>query len=734
MSTAYFSGDSRYYVVLAASRSGFIIYGSLTAYFTGGTGAWNSDGSGTAWGSHIAGPEGSGTWTYDFRNASAVTVWQGSNVAPSPGTYMVGGWATMADGKGSAYPANLWISVPPNPPAAPSTPTVTQVSDTSTTVAWNRNATTAAPYSSQQVQRKERTPLGLWSDWAAVATVSTAYSNTGSHSITDSTVSNREYRYRIKASNSAAENLSAESASIFTTPAAPATLVAEKQASGSIDISLTQAVTFQAYQTVLKYSMNGGTSWNALTTLGSGVLSYNWATPPAGSSVVLSATVKVNSAGSQGHGLVSAGTLSNVVPLTAPPNAPSSLSPNGTTFNGASASEFKWNHNTVDSSNQTAYELRYREVGVTPWTTAGKKTSTVQGATLPAGTFTNGKSYQWEVRTWGVHADPSPYSPTATFQASAPPSVAVISPGAVLGAALVTVVWTFYDPEGSAQSLWEASLMQGGNQLEFQSGSGAVFSVPFATRLSDATQYQVQVRGRDGAGMWSAWDQQTFTTSFPMPAVPAIAVAWNVELGSASVTISNPTVAGKPAVIENWILRSVDNGATWDRVDTAPVNGTGFDKTVPLGIPNVLYKVVAWSNLPSSSESVAKAISTVSDRGYWSARLPNDVVLQMHINQGAAPKIDVTTGSHVKTLHWFAGRTRPVETVGEASLVTGSVEFVVPSVQQRDTAREMALMPAPHLFRLPDGTTLYCSIGPITDVRLADGWYKLTFAVTEVDK
>jgi len=191
---------------------------------------------------------------------------------------------------------------------------------------------------------------------------------------------------------------------------------------------------------------------------------------------------------------------------------------------------------------------------------------------------------------------------------------------------------------------------------------------------------------------------------------------------------------GNPTTLENVIMRSTDGGISWDEVGSTPVDGTGFDKTVPLGLVDVLYKVIAWSDLPSSSETEPVAISTVVYQGFWSAGPALENLLPLRINKGDPPKIDLKTSPYQKVLHYFAGRTSPVETIGEATLVEGSVEFIVTSVADRDRARAMALLPAPHLLRLPDGTTVFSSVGPVAEKRLAEGWYQLSFEITEVDR
>lgn len=613
----------------------------------------------------------------------------------------------------------------PAAPSAPNAVVVSRNSDNSHTIQWNRTASAGAPYASQQVQRLD-TVTNIWTGVANFGGENTA----GASSWTDTgTIANRAYRYRIKVSNTTGEATSGTSLWVFTTPGTPSSLSAVKQASGDIVITVVQTVTYPNYKTELHYRVGAG-AWTSLPNLATGVTTYTW-TPPAGSSVQFRARVVVDAGEQVGDGLLSAYVESNVVPLLSAPNPPSALSPNGVAFDAVNAQAVSWQHNTVDSSAQSAYEFQYR-IGSGPWTSTGKALSTVSGTVIPAGALSNGNVYQWQVRTWGAYTDPSAWSAVAVFTASASPSVAITAPGAVLEAALVTVSWIYNDPEGTAQSLWAADLLFQGAVIEQHSGSGATTSVPFATRLTDATDYQVRVRARDGSSLWSEWDQASFTTDFPLPPAPVLDALWEKSTGAVTLTVTNP--AHVPEVEFNQILRSLDDGATWEHVLTITPNSSGFDTGVPLGVAAVQYKAISWTGLPSSSESSVQFVDTTADRGYWSAGRAFEKVVQLRVNMGTPPKIDLTTGIAQKTLHYFAGRTAPVEMSGEATQRIGSVEFAVTSVAELGQVRSMALLVAPHLFRLPDGTLIYGSVGPVSDTRLADGWYHITFQVTEVDR
>ena len=729
MTDATFPGNGNYLARLEAWRSGFTIYGRLTVIKTGGYGYWTNNPQPYA--THVAGLGGDGTWTYDFRNYNSKVVAEWSRTVGGPGDYQVGAWVEM-DGFGRAQPANMVVNVPPGAPAPPTMLRPVRNSDTSHGVFWKDNATPAAPYTYLQVQR--RMFDGSWQNFVGIA-ADTAYNTSGNNrSYGDNgTVANRIYVYRIYVNNGAGEAYSSESPWVFTTPAAPKNVQAVKQASGSIVLTWTNGPPHTEINTNIDYSIDGGTTWTALVSgLAGKVSTYTHATPPAAANIVYRVRHTIaqpNPVNNVGIGLTSAYGQSNLVGLTAPPNAPSALSPNGTVFDATTAQTFTWRHNNVDSSTQTAYEIQYR-IGTAAWTSTGKITSGDSLRTFAPNTFTNGKTYEWQVRTWGAHADPSPWSASATFTTSAAPLVAIGDPPNPLEAALVTTTWTYSDAEGTAQSAWEAQLLQSSSTLEQLAGSGDVTSASFTTRLVDATTYQVRVRARDGSGLWSQWAQKTFTSSFPSPAIPLISVVWDINTGIAGITVNNPDVG--TAVINNKVMRSTDEGSTWVEVASTPPDGTGFDKTVPLNA-SVMYQVIAWTDLPSSASSMSTLITTTASYGYWSAGSDLEYNFGMRANYQKPPQYGVEKSLAQKTLHYFAGRTKPVEYSGTATTVTGSVEFATRDLNEWAQVDRMSTVSGPHLLRFTNGMVVKCSIEPVSITKINKLWHQISFSFQEVD-
>jgi hypothetical protein len=167
--------------------------------------------------------------------------------------------------------------------------------------------------------------------------------------------------------------------------------------------------------------------------------------------------------------------------------------------------------------------------------------------------------------------------------------------------------------------------------------------------------------------------------------------------------------------------------------DTAPVNTTVGDPESPLNI-EVFYRVTAWSSLPSASNPVEESIVVSSNVGYWSAGPGFGISLPLRVGYKNPPKIDLSSGLAQKRIHYFAGRQFPVEFAGAAVQREGSVELLVTNLDDKLIAEQLSLLPAPHLFRLPDGLYMYASIQPVEIQRVDRDAYTVATKVTEVQK
>ncbi|WNM27557.1 fibronectin type III domain-containing protein [Demequina capsici] len=499
---------------------------------------------------------------------------------PSSGTVLESGSATT----GVVYAV----------PAAPTAVTAARVSDSQATVSWTRNASTNGPYTSQQVQR--RLNGGSWTAVATVSATATAY--------TDSTIAaNGKYEYRVVAVNATGSTASAASSAIWTTPAAPSSATAAKTAAGAITVAWAGAPAFSEYQVRIYESQNGG-AYSLLATVAAGSSPYTHASP----STSVTHQYQVAFITSSGTTLMSAVATTGTIQLAAAPSAPTGLGPS-TVLDATTARTLSWTHNPVDSSPQSKFQVRHRAAGGS-WTEITAVSSTVSQWVLPAGTYANGITVEWQVRTWGIYTDPSAYSATASFVTSAVPTVVVSSPsaGATLTDSVLAAAWTYYQAQGSAQAQWRATLIHGGDTIEVLTGAGTAASVTFATAGADGEAYTIRLEVQSAAGLWSTAAEVAVTVDYLEPSLVAIDAQFHRDSGVMVLTLTPAawddvtTIQPVAATVE----RSLDGGLTWLTIalEVSMLISTAgvvvLDTTVPT-LSTVLYRATAISSLPSTA-------------------------------------------------------------------------------------------------------------------------------------
>lgn len=465
--------------------------------------------------------------------------------ATASGINYAGGTLTVS---GSVtYPARAF-----DPPSVPGAVAGKRVSDTQQQVSWALAPTTAAPITSVIVERQQGSESAPAISVATLAGSTTSWAD-------KSTVGNSRYRYRAKTRNTAGDSAwSAWSAWVATTPSIPSGLTTAK-AGTTITVGWTNTASYRT-GTPIEHSTDNGSSYTPETTAAAASVSY----ADTGLDVGLThryrlrhAITGVPLAAGGTTILVSAWVQSVNVQLSAPPNPPLVTVPPVLDL-AITDLVIAVTHQSVDSTAQTAAEVRYRPVGDPTWTTQNLTTET--SYTIPAGTLPNGVTYEVQARTKGEHPDFSAWSPSALMIGSSTPSVTVTSPadGATLTTSTTTYTWTFYDAEGGGQSSWEAQLLAGEMVVETAEGPGAASSWKPATAFSDGVTYTARVRGRDSTGLWSAWDEVTNPVDFLPPPMPELSGSFNADEGSVEIgidvaaPIDGVEVEAVTAALERW--------------------------------------------------------------------------------------------------------------------------------------------------------------------------------------
>lgn len=609
-----------------------------------------------------------------------------------------------------------YVTVPARPytaPTAPSGVSVARVSDTQHTVTWTRNASTAAPYSSQKVQRS--TDGGSWATVATVSGTATSYSDT-------TTSADHSYAYRVMAVNDAGSTASSSSSTVYTTPKAPGTPSAVKSGT-NIVLSFTNTARHDAGIKVY-HSADGGAFTLLATVATANLTTYTHASPSS------SQTHAYKVATYNGSLISAQSAASNTVTLASAPNAPTNVQATPAVGPADEAVSITWQYNPTDSSEQTKYQVQWRVQGDATWLDA------VVGATsVPLYAFvpsidlsaSNGTTLEFRVRTWGQDAGlASPYSATFTLVLTSRPTATISSPADAgeITTSAVTVEWAYYDAEASDQSAWQARLLDSvGAEVELLTDSGAATSATFAHVLGDGTEWTVQVQVRDGAGLWSLADSVDFSVAYALPPTPTLTATWDPETGSVALEVATADpVDPEVAAVSLDVYRSI-NSEPFALLATGLPPSTVLTDWSPTVAGQTAYHAVAVSSLPSVAQSADVAVSTPQAGDRKSVWLSGGPGFSQVCRASSNVRVFEVRGRAAKVLHRYAGRTYPVETVGAglARSLSLGVDIITSSAADGTTSPPaewlaLAELAGPHLWRDPDGRYVYVSI---SDVQIA---------------
>ena len=675
--------------------------------------SWTISGSITASGTASFNHQSSTAWspsnvTLLATRSRTVTTSYTSTVATTL-TATVTGLTAIA---GTASVSGTWTTAkrPVAAPAAPTSLVASRVSDAQINISWVNTspANVAAPYANIVVERRDNRT----STWVKVATlgVVSSYSD-------KSTVANRRYEYRVKATNAAGSSGYSGSDLVSTTPAAPVMGGAVKDSAGNILVQVASYPDATVGVTQELWHAADGV-WDAapLATSTQHPLLWTHLSP----SLTQTHAYRLTATSSDPVLRSAYSATSNTVALTAPPAAPSSLAPDGEPRDATQAIPLRWLHVPVDTTAQTAFEVQYRVSGGA-WVSSGKVASTSSTWTLPAGTVANPGQLEWQVRTWGAAAAAGPWSATAIVVLSSTPTVTISTPtdGGQVATSRLSVSWGYHDQENAPQLAWRVVLRDdSGGVAESASGAGDASSVTLSAILVDGATYSVEVTVMDGAGLSSVPDAATFTVAYALPPAPALSLSWVARDGVVVADITNvPAGPGQVEAVSNVLQRSLD-GASWAVVaEDIPANGAAVDQIPRIGGIS-WYRVVALSDLPSAASSAPVMVDcSVGADSVWinagpgftrAIRLISNVVVSM------AP-------SRAKVRHAFDGRSYGTEFAGEelANKLTVQTDLFaahVPGAERIGASTwqdiwEFCLLPGPACYRDPDGTRLFVTVG-----------------------
>ena len=678
-------------------------------------------------------PATSGSININGTNAWNVRV-QTITVARSVGTVAISGDLSSigAIGEDTHLALSATLTVPSGPVRRPRaaygfaiTPDVASA-PTAFTLTWNADITSERPVTAWYIDRWDNVTR-RWLE-PVVSTDATARSW-----VDTSVLPDREYEYRINALGVGGWSDMNYDPKVRTRPAAPTKVVATKNSNGSVTItwasSSTIATRYRVWHctnTVPDASALGTTSSKSWTVANPGeAASHTW---------YVEAMCRPDEDNNSTYLYSAPSAASNAVGGPAAPFAPAINYPIGVAIDAASPLTVTATHRPGDGRPTTAYEVRYRELvapgqTIPAWTTVGKVTSGTLAHTFAAGTFTVAKSYEWQMRNWATHADPSPWSASGTLLAGTVPTVSLTGPSSTITTDRVTATWSATYGSGATQATWVLVLRDSGNvPLASASGSGAAVSAPVDYRLANNATYTLQLVVADTNGLVSTVATRTFSVSFVSPPSPAIQYAWNPDLGSVSLTLTNTDAEG--ATCNGNLLYRWD-GSAWVLLASTGLNPTYVDQ-IPMATPTNRYKVRTTTTVAAASEIEVTVPTPNSGDWFW-------------INYGpgwgsrARARYSPKTTSKVTrdaTLHYFAGRTKPVSFSSDKFSRQVSVSCVVEEADtlgNRAAWEGVATSGEPLCYRDPLGRRLFCSIDAASFSDETDDTSSLSFSLDEVD-
>lgn len=641
--------------------------------------------------------------------------------------YRVRHRSTVGETTYSGYSTSGTIQLQ-SPPAAPTVVSTVRENDNSFTLNWTNNPNgDVAPYDSLTVQRWDN-ESNVWDTIGSLGATAVSLTDT-------STVVNRRYHWRIAANNAAGSSEWAYFDIYQTRPSDPIEVKAKAAPGGAMRASWINTVSYTSYETRLRYYKNGVLVDDTIV-LAPGETEYLL----EGVDLTATYTFGVKTISTVGYASESEWVESADVAAATVPNAPASLSPNGQVRDLTTDEVFTWVHTpSLDESDQTAFEIQYSTDSGATWTTTGQITSTESTWTMLAGTLANGADVTWQVRTWGVHADPSPWSPSAIFPTSTTPTVTINEPASgTLTNSTLEVAWSYDDVEATPQALWEVELYNiEGALLEAQTEDGTATSTTMETVIIDGNSYVLRVRVQDGDGLRSTWEERTLFAAFTPPAEPNLSADYSGDSGSVVLTLT-PTpddggVTTLPPVGVDVQRRLMDHGTgvyeEWvTMAESVAPDATLIDTTAPIANDGE-YRIITYSDAPSARTSDPEPPSGFDDRWVYLSGGPNFAQVCRLMGNVALR----TTTSRERSLYQFAGRKKPVMFIGEARNRVIDVAGLLDGESSSPAEWEHLIASCDvMLLRDPLGHRMYGSVPQVAIDHLGNDMYAIAFTVTEV--
>ena len=547
---------------------------------------------------------------------------------------------------------------------------------------------------------------------------------------------NDQYRWRIHAwrndgaesgwvENKAGSSNTTSPGDLYSTPGAPKDVKAAKVAGGAIRVTWTKTTPYR--------DQWGVEIWDGDTKVGTAPAgATSWTHSSFNPSITHQYRVRQLGPG----GLVSPySETSNSVYVLSVPGTPGGLKPQGSTI-PAGEGVLEWIHATQDTTAQTKAQIRLRSRGASDWSTYTVSGDSQQYSLAAFGEGT----YEWQVRTWGMYkqneeAGASPWSAVASFLISSRPVVGILTPQTTIDTSALSVSWSYSQQGGAKQVLARVRVTDATENrvVADETIQGTATSYKVAERAANGHEYVVVVSALSDEGLSSTEATRRAKVRYAPPEAPKVTAQWDDSTGVVSIGITNPAPkAGKTvAAVSNQVDRSQDDGQTWETIASdLPTDVTVQDREAPSG-GKTLYRVTASSVTPSS-ESTTVTI-TAASRQVWISGGPG---YRTCVGFKYEPEVTVTPSLLHREVKHFAGRARGVEVTGMAVQRSIAVSAVLTDAEYSTHVQkleQLAVLPAPFLYRDPLGRRIYCSLSSISAPRSVGGIWKISLELEEVE-
>lgn len=558
---------------------------------------------------------------------------------------------------------------------------------------WVENSTTLAPYEVQYVLRSEND-----SDYEQINRLLTnAVSGVPEAYFDNRAPKDRKLAWRVWAANGAGGSFyqSLPTGVLYTTPLAPLTGFLRWVS------DTTLRVTWRSLSTIatkwdIEYLPGSGT-WTPITTATALVADFT-------GTVGVTARVRIRSVSPDGV-KKSGWTYSNIAEGFRKPAQPLVL-PSGAQ-DAIGAIRMEWQHQSLDGSTQTWRQIQLRLVGVSTWTTGTASQTELEVGTLVPGTYANGGTLEWQVRTRGASGEWSEYSNSGFIDLRAKPQPTIVypTPAQVWPSKNLTLRWTV----AGSQTGWaiEVKKSPSGELVTVRNSTGSngtLKQVDLTNVLADATDYTVILTVTTTDGI-SDPAQVSISVVLQRPGTPVLTVLPDDEAGT--LQIMGTPDAGTPATVRMEALGW--DGADWEPLGDVDMTSQMLIYPIPPLWTDFQVMLRAYSAVPSQTDSEPVTVQVRS----------RDV----HVNYGpgwgdvvrGGPRDFKDRVGRRKTSHSFSGgrvrtfrASRPLPTVADVSVK------LLPAVGSSTLAdwRKMMEHDGTVVYRDPSGVVLH---GEISD-------------------